>query len=224
MEAPRRASTAVDGQFSQRFLWDVCVVRLVARLDRNASHRTFLTWDIIPALPIPEITMPHRAAHHGPRQQPAHVTYFIQSHAAEAQEVSARSGIPVEVILAQSALESDWGRKVNDNAYFGIKGRSTTGASTVFTTHEVDLAGRRVAQQARFRAYANYSEAADDYAALIQRRFPTALAHRDDPTAFAQSVADGHYATDPQYGQKLKSIIRGHVIPSLAPQPIRTQP
>lgn len=163
--------------------------------------------------------MPHGRAHrHGPRQQPAHVTYFIQAHQAEAQAVSARTGIPVEVILAQSALESNWGRKVKDNAYFGIKGRSPAGNSTVFATHEVGLTGQRIAQQARFRAYSNFSEAAEDYAALIQRRFPTALAHRNDPLAFAQSVAQGHYATDPQYGQKLESILRGNVMPSLRPQ------
>lgn len=162
--------------------------------------------------------MPHKHKH-GPKPQPAHVTYFVQTHAAEAQAISARTGIPAEVILAQSALESDWGRKVKDNAYFGVKGKAPTGNSTKFATHEVDLSGKRVAQVDTFRAYSNYKEAADDYASLIQRRYPTALAHKADPVKFAESVAQQGYATDPDYAAKLRSIINGHVVPVMGKQP-----
>jgi flagellum-specific peptidoglycan hydrolase FlgJ len=119
---------------------------LSERLDAPAQHDS-LAWDTIPILHTKKNMKPHGGAHsHASRQQPAHVTHFIHVHKAEAQAVSARTGIPVEVILAQSALESDWGRKIKGSAYFGIKGKSATANSTVFTTHEVDLAGKRVAQ------------------------------------------------------------------------------
>ena len=151
-----------------------------------------------------------------PRQQPAHVTSFVGLHVSEARTISARTGIPAEVILAQSALESNWGRTVKENAYFGVKGKSATGRSTTFPTHEVRSTGQRVNEVDEFRAYASYAEAADDYASLIQRRYAIALVYRDDPEKFAESIAKQGYATDPQYANKLKSIIHSHITPLLA--------
>ena len=118
---------------------------------------------------------------HQPKQQPAHVVSFVALHANEAKAISASTDIPAEVILAQSALESNWGRTVQGNAYFGIKGKSTTGQSITFATHEVTLSGQRVSEVDEFRAYTSYTEAAADYTSLILRRYPAALAHRNDP-------------------------------------------
>jgi len=156
-----------------------------------------------------------RTHKHQPRRQPAHVAHFVGLHAGDANIVSARTGIPVEVKLAQSALESNWGRSVKGNAYFGIKGKSDSGRSTTFSTHEVTLSGQRVSEIDEFRAYANYAEAADDYASLIRRKYPTALAHRNDPEKFAENVARHGYATDPLYAKKLKAIIHSHIVPLL---------
>lgn len=159
----------------------------------------------------------HALAHahkHGLRQQPSYVTAFVHLHSVEARIISGRTGIPAEVILAQSALESNWGRTVKDNAYFGIKGKSPAGKSTIFSTHEVTLSGQRVSEVDEFRAYVSYAEAADDYASLIQRKYPTAFAYRD-PERFAEAVASLGYATDPRYAEKLKSIIHFHIAPLL---------
>lgn len=156
----------------------------------------------------------HAPKHH-PKQQPSYVAPFVRLHTSEASDVSAVIGIPVEVILAQSALETNWGRNVKDNAYFGIKGKSANGKSTTFSTHEVTASGKRVSENDEFRAYASYAEAAADYGSLIQRKYSAALAYRDDPVRFAKVVAEQHYATDPDYAEKLKSIIQSHIIPLL---------
>lgn len=156
-----------------------------------------------------------RTHKHQQRRQPAHVAHFVGLHASDAKVISARTGIPAEVILAQSALESNWGRSVKDNAYFGIKGKSSSGRSTIFSTHEVTLSGQRISEVDEFRAYVDYAEAATDYASLIQRKYPTAFAYRDDPERFADAVARHGYATDPQYAEKLKSIIHAHIVPLL---------
>lgn len=152
---------------------------------------------------------------HQPKQQPGHVTIFVRLHITEAKIISMRTGIPVEVILAQSALESDWGRTVKGNAYFGIKGKSAAGNSTTFSTHEVTLSGQRVREVDEFRAYTSYAEAAADYASLIQRKYPGAFAYRNDPEKFAEAVARQGYATDPHYANKLKIIIHSHIKPLL---------
>ena len=156
-----------------------------------------------------------RAHKHHPRAQPDYVTLFVGLHMRDATAISARSGIPAEVILAQSALESNWGRTVKGNAYFGIKGKSPTGNSTKFSTHEVKSNGARISEVDEFRAYSDYAEAAEDYASLIQRRYSAALAHRNNPAKFAESVAKQHYATDPHYATKLKSNIHSHITPLL---------
>jgi flagellum-specific peptidoglycan hydrolase FlgJ len=152
---------------------------------------------------------------HQPKQQPGYVILFVGLHVVAAKTIAARTGVPVEVILAQSALESNWGRTVKDNAYFGIKGKSATGKSTSFSTHEVTLSGQRVSEIDEFRAYSTYAEAADDYASLIQKRYSAAFAYRNDPEQFAEAVARQGYATDPQYAKKLKSIIHLHITPLL---------
>lgn len=159
-------------------------------------------------------TLPHPHKHK-PRQQPAHVAVFVNLHAAEAKVISARTGIPAGVILAQSALESDWGRAVKGNAYFGIKGKSPTGKSVSFSTHEVTLSGQKISEVDAFRAYTSYSEAANDYAFLIQRRYPSAFLYRNEPEKFAEAVARQGYATDRHYAKKLKSIIHSHITPLL---------
>lgn len=149
------------------------------------------------------------------RSHPPHVVRFVQAHLLDARSVAARAGIPAEVVLAQSALETDWGRRVRGNAWFGVKGVAPSGRSSTFETHEVALGGRRIGMTATFRAYDDYREAADDYASLVRRRYPRAMQHRDDPVAFADALARQGYATDPQYGWKLASVIRTHVAPLL---------
>lgn len=135
--------------------------------------------------------------------QPAHVVHFIRTHAASAGLVAARTGIPAEVILAQSALESDWGRLVKGNDYFGIKRRAQA---------------RNPAASANGKAfaYSGYAEAADDYASLLVREYSTAFAYKANPEEFADAVVRQGYSTDPQYASKLRSIILLNVLPVLS--------
>lgn len=159
----------------------------------------------------PHLHPPHRKL----RPQPLQVTLFISLHASDARGVAALSGIPVEIILAQSALETNWGRAVVGNAFFGVKGKAPSGQSTTFSTHEVRN-GKVVSETDQFRAYANYREAADDYAVVIKTQFSAAMAFRSDPDRFATALARQGYATDPRYAAKLQSIIRVHVKPVLS--------
>ena len=135
--------------------------------------------------------------------QPAHVVHFIQMHAAAARLVAARTGIPAEVILAQSALETDWGRLVKGNDYFGFMRRLRTGNPALSAT-------------AKILSYSGFAEAAEEYALLLVRDYPTAFAYRANPEEFADAVARQGYYTNPQYATKLRSIILLNVLPLLA--------
>jgi len=94
-------------------------------------------------------------------------------------------------------------------ATFGIKGKSPTGASTAFGTHEV-VQGKAIATTDQFRAYTSFQEAADDYGRFLREnaRYKNCFAHAQNPAVFVDQLAKAGYATDPDYARKIKNIIR----------------
>ena len=136
--------------------------------------------------------------------------------AAPAQAASQASGVPTQLILAQAALESGWGRREirGDNGsqshnLFGIKaGKNWKGQVVEATTTEyVDGVAQRT--KATFRAYGSYAEAFTDYARFLtgNPRYAQVLATRD-PTEAAHGLQRAGYATDPEYGGKLVRIMQ----------------
>lgn len=55
---------------------------------------------------------------------PTYVQAFTGAHIATAQDIQRRYGIPAGILIAQSALETQWGLQVVANAYFGIESKS----------------------------------------------------------------------------------------------------
>jgi flagellum-specific peptidoglycan hydrolase FlgJ len=115
------------------------------------------------------------------------------------------------VLIAQGAEESWWGKHVKGNAYFGIKGKSSQGQSLDFATHEV-ADGASIEITDTFRAYASLDEAADDYGQFLRSnpRYASCFAYSNQPERFVDHLAAAGYATDPDYAEKLKKIIRSH--------------
>ena len=141
---------------------------------------------------------------------PPYVTNFIEAHKDVATKLGKQYNIPASVLLAQSAQETLWGRKVVGNAYFGIKGKSPSGNSVDFGTHEDSAAGTQQIT-AKFRAYESYAEAAEDYAQVVttNKAFAGALLHRKEPEKFIAEPAK-KYATDKKYATSVISIIKSH--------------
>jgi flagellum-specific peptidoglycan hydrolase FlgJ len=140
---------------------------------------------------------------------PAHVTSFLHTVASAAKTAAKKWNVPASVLIAQAAHESAWGRQVKGNAYFGIKGKSPTGSSTSFKTSEV-VAGKSISITDSFRAYKDFSEAADDYGRFLNEnsRYSGCFAFSKDPNKFVDVLAQAGYATDPDYARKIKNIIR----------------
>ena len=160
--------------------------------------------------------MPHHRhhpikPHHKTHATPSYVTAFIARITPAAKAVNAAWGVPVCVVIAQAALESSWGQHVKGNAYFGVKGKSSAGASVSFATHEV-ANGHATLIHDSFRAYTSLEEAADDYGRLLRNnpRFSPSFAYSKQPDQFVDHVARAGYATDPNYAAKLKNIIKAH--------------
>jgi flagellar protein FlgJ len=119
-------------------------------------------------------------------------------------------------MLAQAALESDWGRRMArtadgslSNNLFGIKaGDDWNGARATADTVEFE-AGVATPRRTAFRAYDSIEDSIGDFAKLLgsSPRYRDLLAAGGSAQAYIQSIAGSGYATDPDYGRKLSQIL-----------------
>ncbi|MGO6788702.1 glucosaminidase domain-containing protein [Rhizobium ruizarguesonis] len=126
-----------------------------------------------------------------------------------AQASQHRWGVPASVSLAQWALESAYGSRMpaGSNNPFGIK--AIAGQPSVMALTTEVIGGRRVKVRAAFRVFDNMEQAFDLHGKLLGTGKPYANARKflSDPDRFADALT-GVYATDPQYGELLRSIMR----------------
>lgn len=126
--------------------------------------------------------------------------------AAKASE--SKYGIPASVTLAQFALESGNGAHMpaGSNNPFGIKAKAGQPYVESQTNEFINGKMERVSQ--KFAKFDSLGDAFDAHAKLLATASPYAAArtHANDPKAFANALT-GVYATDPQYGAKLNSIM-----------------
>ncbi|MFQ5695067.1 MAG: glycoside hydrolase family 73 protein [Terriglobia bacterium] len=139
--------------------------------------------------------------------------HFLRKLAPAVQAMTARTGLPAAVVLAQAILESDWGRSELARRHrnlFGIKaeGRPQASLAAEFITTEY-RGGKRFRTRTRFARYRSYEECVRDYArVLAQPRFAPARAVAGNPAAFARELQRCGYATDPRYAHKLGILVR----------------
>jgi len=135
-----------------------------------------------------------------------------------AKQAADKLGMTPQVLLAQAALETGWGRAVSRHAdgrsshnLFNIKadGRWDGEAVRVPTVEYRD--GMAVREQARFRAYESYAQSFEDYVAFLREspRYQQALAAGADGGRFVQELQAAGYATDPAYANKIMGIAAG---------------
>lgn len=141
---------------------------------------------------------------------------FIQTLYPYAKNVEQETGIDARLMLAQSALETGWGKHqiMNEDGspsfnLFGIKAQQGwSGDSAKITTTEY-RGGLAMKEQASFRSYDSYGESFKDYAKFLQgnERYQSALEQVSDPKEFAVALQNSGYATDPNYATKINSIM-----------------
>ncbi|AHF03666.1 flagellar rod assembly protein FlgJ [Marichromatium purpuratum 984] len=149
------------------------------------------------------------------RWPPRNPQEFLDYLAPHAEQAAARLGVDPHVLLAQSALETGWGKHVPRHAdgsssfnLFGIKAnRAWQGERVSVGTLEYrDGVARR--EQARFRAYPSPAGSFEDYVDFLQRnpRYGDALTKVDSPREFVRGLQRAGYATDPRYAEKILGI------------------
>jgi flagellum-specific peptidoglycan hydrolase FlgJ len=147
-------------------------------------------------------------------------TDFIATIAPPALESAKRTKIPASFTVAQAALESGWGKSLlatRGRNLFGVKaGHEWKGAVLTLNTREF-IGGKWVLVEAHWRKYFDWLDSIEDHAnfLLFNPRYKPAFAHPMHGEDFAKVVQGCGYATDPNYADKIITVIRSHDLASL---------
>ena len=142
--------------------------------------------------------------------------HFIQRHGEAAARIEKSSGIPASFMIGQAGHESGWGQreiKMSDGSpsfnLFGIKATpGWTGQVAQVTTTEY-VNGEAQKTVAKFRAYGSYEDSFRDFSKLISQspRYAQTRQQTGSVQAYANSLQNAGYATDPDYAAKLSRAI-----------------
>jgi flagellar protein FlgJ len=140
---------------------------------------------------------------------------FITDVWPAAQEAGQQLGVDPNNLIAQAALETNWGTRVprdangrSSNNLFGMKAAGQwSGASVTAATQEYQD-GTAVNTTGQFRAYNSRTQSFRDYVSLLRSspRYAAALNTGNDAHAFASALQRGGYATDPDYANKVTTL------------------
>lgn len=150
---------------------------------------------------------------------------FVMMIKPHAEKAAAELQINPDVLIAQVALETGWGKHVihdqkGNNSFnlFNIK------ANTGWEGGKVNIAtleyrdGIAASEKADFRKYNDYSESFSDYVKLMKNnpRYQDALEAGKNSSAYAEALQSAGYATDPLYAKKIKSLLNSDAIRSVS--------
>jgi flagellar protein FlgJ len=140
---------------------------------------------------------------------------FVRELWPQAQQAASKLGVHPVSLIAQAALESDWGRSTPgagsgepSHNLFGVKATAAWSGKSVTSTTQEFHSGAAVTVRAGFRSYADPAAGFQDYVALLggNPRYRDALNTGNDTAAFAQALQRGGYATDPNYASKVTQV------------------
>ncbi len=142
---------------------------------------------------------------------------FVKHLMPMATKAAQALGVAPKVLLAQAALETGYGKHViqdpkgnSSHNLFNIKAhRDWQGPSMVKQTLEF-LGGQPKMVSAPFRAYDNFQQSFQDYVQFLRQspRYQSALQQANDPARYLQALQKAGYATDPQYANKILSVMQ----------------
>jgi Mannosyl-glycoprotein endo-beta-N-acetylglucosaminidase len=149
----------------------------------------------------------------------ARINDYVAQYLDIASFESAKSGIPVSIILSQGILESDCGNnklaRVANN-HFGVKWKGTQDGTFIYQNDDdKDKHGKAIAS--KFVKYASVQEGFQQHTEFLKKERYAALFQyeRTDYRQWAMGLQSCGYATDPQYANKLIAIIERYQLNTL---------
>lgn len=142
---------------------------------------------------------------------------FVATLRPMADAAAEKLGVDSQVLIAQAALETGWGRHISRDEQgrssynlFNIKAdRRWSGERLDVNTTEYRN-GVAQAEVAAFRQYNSYQQSFDDYVAFIKSspRYQQALEQAGNSRRYLDELQNAGYATDPRYADKIHEISR----------------
>ncbi|MEM1404367.1 MAG: flagellar assembly peptidoglycan hydrolase FlgJ [Pseudomonadota bacterium] len=140
---------------------------------------------------------------------------FVESLQAHAEAAAQELGVDAQVLIAQAALETGWGKHViksagrQSNNLFNIKA-SAGWDGEVARQNTIEFRdGIAVRESAAFRSYPSAQAAFSDYVDFIKSspRYSEALSAASDGKQYLRELQNAGYATDPDYADKVISVL-----------------
>ncbi len=143
-------------------------------------------------------------------------TAFVKAIWPLAEQAGKQLGVDPKVLVAQSVLETGWGQHMmqqpdqpTSNNLFGIKStRHWQGEKVAVSSLEfIDQIPQK--KVSSFKVYQDFSQSFRDYVDLVTNspRYQPALQQASSAENYIQSLQEGGYATDPNYSEKIISIM-----------------
>lgn len=139
---------------------------------------------------------------------------FINTIAPAARTSATTTKIPASFTVAEAALESGWGATqlaTQAMNLFGVKADASWHGTTWSMQTREFLSGQWVMVPALWRKYSTWLGSISDHAQflLTNPRYKPAF-QCTNGCDFARAVQKAGYATDPDYANKIISVIDGH--------------
>ena len=154
----------------------------------------------VPAMPQ---TMPGGAPSVGPQSSAAPAggdpNAFAQQWMPQAQRVASQLGVAPATVLGHWGQETGWGANLQGNNVGNITAGSGWQGPTI-ARGDTNGSGTPITQS--FRAYSSPDQAADDYASLVQNRYPAAVG-APNALSYGQALQSGGYMANPNGPQAI---------------------
>lgn len=128
-------------------------------------------------------------------------------------EIDDLGGFFKSVVIAQAAIESNWGRSALSakyNNYFGIKaGKSWKGKTVNMKTGEV-VDGKNVTINSNFRVYDSLADSIRDRNRLLRMPRYKAVEPADTPQKQAEAIKAAGYCTATNYVESIMATINAN--------------
>lgn len=141
---------------------------------------------------------------------------FIAKVKPYAEKAAAELNIKPDVLLAQAALETGWGKHLlhdtqGNNSFnmFNIKANAGWQGKSVGVSSLEYKQGVTQQERSEFRQYDNYLQSFTDYVNLIKNnpRYEQVMNSGNDSAGYADALQKSGYATDPLYADKIKRLL-----------------
>ncbi|GAB1258126.1 flagellar assembly peptidoglycan hydrolase FlgJ [Aurantivibrio plasticivorans] len=144
---------------------------------------------------------------------------FVTSIYPFMQQAAKQLGVEPDVLVAQSALETGWGKYIatdgngfSSNNLFNIKADQRWNGNVVNVSTIEFRHGVAERERASFRQYESIQDSVRDYVDFIRNnpRYDSAL-KATNSEEYIQSLQESGYATDPEYADKILKLLNSDV-------------